>query len=404
MADILIFIDFERGHLYPTLKLADSLRYEGYNVCYAGPIDPNSRDLIRKRGFDYHYIFEDVYPNGYNGEDVLEAHYDSLLSGSLDNLLKHLAPKLVLFSSFMSLEGLIFYYMYDIKLAIYFTFYLLNLEEEERTVEERLLGLSLIRFMKLSGNEPQRLLKLAKAKNQSLASFEDIIAPLSTMPRLMLCPRALKIGRENENENEIYLSLGILESDNSNTFLIEDFPHKTRKIIYVSMGSMVHKYPENVRKAFQTSLKTMRSPEFSDFQMYISLGGSSIDIWNLDEVPENVTIFRWVPQQEVLKKASIVVTHGGLGTIKECIHHNVPMLVIPMGRDQHDNAKRVVHHRLGLDANIDVLNPELLSLKLLQLENDSHITNCLSQMKRLIKEENESKEGLGLVKKYITNA
>jgi UDP:flavonoid glycosyltransferase YjiC (YdhE family) len=56
-----------------------------------------------------------------------------------------------------------------------------------------------------------------------------------------------------------------------------------------------------------------------------------------------------------------MVTHGGLGSIKECVMHAVPMLVFPLDVDQPGNAARVVHHGLGHQADVrSVEGPELL--------------------------------------------
>jgi UDP:flavonoid glycosyltransferase YjiC (YdhE family) len=40
------------------------------------------------------------------------------------------------------------------------------------------------------------------------------------------------------------------------------------------------------------------------------------------------------PHDAVMKEVSIVVTHGGHGTASRALWHGLPLLVIPMGRDQ----------------------------------------------------------------------
>jgi len=37
----------------------------------------------------------------------------------------------------------------------------------------------------------------------------------------------------------------------------------------------------------------------------------------------------------------LVITHAGLGAVMTALAHGVPLLCMPMGRDQHDNAARV---------------------------------------------------------------
>jgi MGT family glycosyltransferase len=64
--------------------------------------------------------------------------------------------------------------------------------------------------------------------------------------------------------------------------------------------------------------------------------------------PENVTVVARAPHREVLREARAVVTHGGHGTVMKALAAGVPLVVVPLGRDQNDNAARVVHHGAGL--------------------------------------------------------
>jgi MGT family glycosyltransferase len=65
-------------------------------------------------------------------------------------------------------------------------------------------------------------------------------------------------------------------------------------------------------------------------------------------VPPNVQVVASAPHSEVLRHAAAVVTHGGHGTVAKALAADVPLLVMPMGRDQGDNAARVVAHGAGL--------------------------------------------------------
>src|SRR5829696_762376 len=61
--------------------------------------------------------------------------------------------------------------------------------------------------------------------------------------------------------------------------------------------------------------------------------------------PSNVEILPAVPHRRVLPEASVVVTHAGHGTVLKTLAAGVPMVCMPMGRDQKDNTVRVL--RLG---------------------------------------------------------
>jgi len=55
----------------------------------------------------------------------------------------------------------------------------------------------------------------------------------------------------------------------------------------------------------------------------------------------NVRVVRFVAHSEVLRDASLVITHAGMGTVMSSLAHGVPMLCVPIGRDQFFNAARV---------------------------------------------------------------
>jgi UDP:flavonoid glycosyltransferase YjiC (YdhE family) len=73
-------------------------------------------------------------------------------------------------------------------------------------------------------------------------------------------------------------------------------------------------------------------------------GGAAITA----STPSNVHVTGFVPHNEVLPGASAVVTHAGLGSVHAALAHGVPLVCLPIGRDQPDNAARVAAHGAGL--------------------------------------------------------
>lgn len=65
-------------------------------------------------------------------------------------------------------------------------------------------------------------------------------------------------------------------------------------------------------------------------------------------LPENVAAVPSAPHARVFPRAAAVVTHAGHGTVMRALVHGVPLLCLPMGRDQDDNAARVVARGAGL--------------------------------------------------------
>ncbi len=69
--------------------------------------------------------------------------------------------------------------------------------------------------------------------------------------------------------------------------------------------------------------------------------GPGLDLSGLP-VPANVEVREFVPHASVLPDADLVVTHAGLGTVHAALAAGVPLVCMPDGRDQNDNAARVV--------------------------------------------------------------
>lgn len=64
--------------------------------------------------------------------------------------------------------------------------------------------------------------------------------------------------------------------------------------------------------------------------------------------PPNVRVVRSAPHAAVLPRARVVVAHGGHGTVIKSLASGVPVLCVPLGRDQQETATRVVEAGAGL--------------------------------------------------------
>ncbi len=69
--------------------------------------------------------------------------------------------------------------------------------------------------------------------------------------------------------------------------------------------------------------------------------------------PDNVTILPGAPHDAIMREVSLVVTHGGHGTVARALLNQVPLLVIAMGRDQGSNAIRVAARGAGLAVGME---------------------------------------------------
>jgi UDP:flavonoid glycosyltransferase YjiC (YdhE family) len=65
--------------------------------------------------------------------------------------------------------------------------------------------------------------------------------------------------------------------------------------------------------------------------------GPHVDQAALGAVPSNVRVERFVPQADLLRRATAVVSHGGAGTVLGTASHGRPQLVVPLFADQWEN-------------------------------------------------------------------
>ena len=75
--------------------------------------------------------------------------------------------------------------------------------------------------------------------------------------------------------------------------------------------------------------------------------GVGVDPDTID-APANVQVVRAAPHSAILREAALVITHCGHGITIKSLAAGVPLVCLPMGRDQHDVAVRVVHAGAGV--------------------------------------------------------
>jgi MGT family glycosyltransferase len=123
-----------------------------------------------------------------------------------------------------------------------------------------------------------------------------------------------------------------------------------RSVVYASLGTTRKSEPAIFRL-------TAEACDRLDLQLVISLGGRR-DPETLAGLPGDPVVVREAPQLELIKRADVVITHGGLNTALETLMEGKPMIVIPRFFDQPAVAARL--ERLGV---AEVLPAERLSAK-----------------------------------------
>lgn len=81
--------------------------------------------------------------------------------------------------------------------------------------------------------------------------------------------------------------------------------------------------------------------------------GHEIDPAELGPQPGNVHLARYIPQSQILPHCQLVVSHGGSGSVLGALAHGLPSLLLPMGADQPQNARRCAE--LGVAKVLDAV-------------------------------------------------
>jgi UDP:flavonoid glycosyltransferase YjiC (YdhE family) len=81
--------------------------------------------------------------------------------------------------------------------------------------------------------------------------------------------------------------------------------------------------------------------------------GVDLDPAEVGPVRPGVRVERFVPQDEVLPRCVLAVTHAGSGSLLGALAHGVPLLLLPLGADQPVNAARCA--ALGLGRVLDAM-------------------------------------------------
>lgn len=124
-------------------------------------------------------------------------------------------------------------------------------------------------------------------------------------------------------------------------------------MIYISLGIVSN---EN-NQFYLLCIESFKDSE--SYQVLMSVGNAT-DMKIFQDIPSNFSIFNYMVQTEVLKKADIFITFGGLNSIQEGILNLVFLIVIHEAYDAFDNAKMVEEFEADIYLNYKNLNVDAL--------------------------------------------
>lgn len=116
-------------------------------------------------------------------------------------------------------------------------------------------------------------------------------------------------------------------------------PSKGKKVITMAVGTLLLEEDPSVREWF---LELVRAFENDEKYELVLAGG------DLGVLPPNARSYRKIPQLTALRNSDVFIHHGGMNSINEGLHFNVPMIAIPHSKDQFLNAERLKETGKGL--------------------------------------------------------
>ena len=200
--------------------------------------------------------------------------------------------------------------------------------------------------------------------------------PRLALPELALCPAALQlpgapdVGRRHLDD--------VVDRDRAEEPLGAELD-PAKPLVYCSLGSAAEIYPDAARCFRAVVAASAARP---DWQVVLHVGD-----WEgaLPSPPPNLVVRRRVPQLALLRRAAVMVTHGGMNSIVECVAFGVPMVVLASGlRDHPGNAVRAAHHRLAVTTRMAGITAERLVALIEQARTTPALRDGLARMQRTI--------------------
>jgi MGT family glycosyltransferase len=162
-------------------------------------------------------------------------------------------------------------------------------------------------------------------------------------------------GGEQFDDSFKFVGPSILDRHEPTDFPLDKITDKN-KVIYISLGTIL----SNLESSFgfyENCFETFRG---KDVTVVISVGVNT-EISKFKRIPGNFIVRNYVPQLEILKRASLLITHGGMNSVSEALYYGVPLIMIPMGTDQHNVARQVERLNAGIKIERESLNSSVLA-------------------------------------------
>jgi MGT family glycosyltransferase len=167
-----------------------------------------------------------------------------------------------------------------------------------------------------------------------------------------------------------------------------------RPLVYASLGTLQNRrWP--VFNVFAQACAGL------DVQLVITHGGGLTEA-EAQSFPGNPIVVSYAPQQEVLSRAALTLTHAGLNTVLDSLTHGVPMIAIPITYEQPAIAERIRWSRVGEVVPMKALNPADLKRKISSVLSSSVLRHNAIAMREAIREAGGVSRAATLIESVLT--
>ncbi|XP_064074646.1 UDP-glycosyltransferase UGT5-like [Vanessa tameamea] len=107
---------------------------------------------------------------------------------------------------------------------------------------------------------------------------------------------------------------------------------------------------------------------------------------------ENIKIFKWLPQSDVLRHPNLklFINQGGLQSTDEAISAGVPLIGIPMLGDQWYNAEKYVLHKIGIRLDLASLSENEFRSAIEKITTDNSYRDNIVRLRILMEDKPQS--------------
>ena len=123
---------------------------------------------------------------------------------------------------------------------------------------------------------------------------------------------------------------------------------KQRPLVYISMGTVINDRPDFYAKC----IEALRD---QNVNVVISCG-NAVNRESLGALPDNIHVYPYVDQLDILSKADVFITHCGMNSVSESLYMAAPMVLYPQTSEQKAVARRVMEIGAGTALNDDSID------------------------------------------------